>query len=190
MAAKGARNRRNSEAGLTVDQLDPARIREQWVEVTRTPPPRYVSRTLLMRMLADRIQAARYGGISADLKRRLLKIAGAIKKGEEVIGSQTRVKVVKNKVAPPFRQTEFDIIYIEGISKEGELVDIGSESGIIDKSGAWYSYGGQRIGQGRENAKMFLKDNPAMMAEVEEKVKVVLGLKRDESPVDLEVTEE
>ena len=84
MAAKGARNRRNGEAGLTVDQLDPARIREQWVEVTRTPPPRYVSRTLLMRMLADRIQAAKYGGISAELKRRLLKIASAINKGEPV----------------------------------------------------------------------------------------------------------
>jgi hypothetical protein len=84
MAAKGARNRRNGEAGLTVDQLDPARIREQWVEVTRTPPPRYVSRTLLMRMLADRIQAARYGGTSAELERRLLKIASAINKGEPV----------------------------------------------------------------------------------------------------------
>ena len=84
MAAKGARNRRNGEAGLTVDQLDPVRIREQWVEVTRTPPPRYVSRTLLTRMLADRIQAAKYGGISAELKRRLLKIAGAIKKGEAI----------------------------------------------------------------------------------------------------------
>jgi recombination protein RecA len=84
---------------------------------------------------------------------------------------------VKNKVAPPFKQAEFDIMYAEGISHTSLLVDIGSESGIIEKSGAWYSYGGQRIGQGRENAKMFLKDNAVMMADIEEKVKVVLGLK-------------
>jgi recombination protein RecA len=86
------------------------------------------------------------------------------------------VKVVKNKVAPPFKQAEFDIMYAEGISHTSLLVDIGAESGIIDKAGAWYSYGSQRIGQGRENAKMFLKDNPALMAEIEEKVKVVLGV--------------
>jgi recombination protein RecA len=86
------------------------------------------------------------------------------------------VKVVKNKVAPPFKQAEFDIMYAEGISHVSLLVDIGSESGIIEKSGAWYSYKGQRIGQGRENAKMFLKDNPKMMAEVEEGVKGVLGM--------------
>jgi len=84
--------------------------------------------------------------------------------------------VVKNKVAPPFRQAEFDIMYAEGISHTSLLVDIGAESGIIDKSGAWYSYNGQKIGQGRENAKMFLRDNPVMLAEVEEKVKVVLGM--------------
>jgi recombination protein RecA len=87
------------------------------------------------------------------------------------------VKVVKNKVAPPFKQAEFDIMYAEGISHTSLLVDIGSESGIIEKSGAWYSYQGQRIGQGRENAKMFLKDNNSMMLEIEEKVKGVLGIK-------------
>jgi len=87
------------------------------------------------------------------------------------------VKVVKNKVAPPFKQAEFDIMFAEGISHTSLLVDIGSEAGIIEKSGAWYSYGSQRIGQGRENAKMFLKDNPAMLAEVEEKVKGILGIK-------------
>jgi recombination protein RecA len=126
-----------------------------------------------------------YASLRLDIRR-----IGPVKDKEEVTGSQVRVKVVKNKVAPPFKQAEFDIMYAEGISHSSLLVDIGSESGIIDKSGAWYSYNGQRIGQGRENAKMFLKDNPAMMAEVEEKVKVVLGLKRDEQPVDLEVTEE
>ncbi len=86
------------------------------------------------------------------------------------------MKVVKNKVAPPFKQAEFDIMYAEGISHTSLLVDIAAEAGIIDKSGAWYSYGDQRIGQGRENAKMFLKDNPALMAEVEEKVKELLGM--------------
>ncbi|MDQ2665270.1 MAG: DNA recombination/repair protein RecA, partial [Gemmatimonadota bacterium] len=92
-----------------------------------------------------------------------------------------RVKVVKNKVAPPFKQAEFDIMYAEGISHTSLLVDIGSESGIIEKSGAWYSYNGQKIGQGRENAKMYLKDNPGILAEIEEKVKVVLGIGGDQN---------
>ena len=87
-----------------------------------------------------------------------------------------RVKVVKNKIAPPFKQAEFDIMYAEGISHAGLLVDIGSESGIIEKSGAWYSYGGQRIGQGRENAKLFLRDNHVLASEIEDKVKKVLGI--------------
>jgi recombination protein RecA len=113
-----------------------------------------------------------YASVRLDIRR-----LGPVKEKEEVIGSQVRVKVVKNKVAPPFKQAEFDIMYAEGISHTSLLVDIGSESGIIEKSGAWYSYNGQRIGQGRENAKMFLKDNPAMMADIEEKVKGVLGLK-------------
>ncbi len=115
-----------------------------------------------------------YASLRLDIRR-----IGPVKEKEEVIGSHVRVKVVKNKVAPPFKQAEFDIMYAEGISHVSLLVDIGSDSGIIDKSGAWYSYGSQRIGQGRENAKMFLKDNPAMMAEIEEKVKVVLGIKAD-----------
>jgi recombination protein RecA len=101
-----------------------------------------------------------------------------VKDKEDVVGSHVRVKVVKNKVAPPFKQSEFDIMYAEGISHTSLLVDIGSEAGIIEKSGAWYSYNGQKIGQGRENAKMYLKDNPAMLAEVEEKVKGVLGMNR------------
>jgi recombination protein RecA len=113
-----------------------------------------------------------YASLRLDIRR-----IGPVKEKEDVTGSHVRVKVVKNKVAPPFKQAEFDIMYAEGISHTSLLVDLGAESGIIEKSGAWYSYNGQRIGQGRENAKMFLKDNPALMAEVEEKVKGVLGIK-------------
>src|SRR5690242_1594317 len=105
---------------------------------------------------------------------------GPVKDKEDVVGSHVRVKVVKNKVAPPFKQAEFDIMYAEGISHTSLLVDIGSEANIIEKSGAWYSYKGQKIGQGRENAKMYLKDNPAIMAEIEEQVKGVLGIGADQ----------
>jgi recombination protein RecA len=114
-----------------------------------------------------------YASVRLDIRR-----IGPVKEKEDVIGSHVRVKVVKNKVAPPFRQAEFDIMYAEGISHTSLLVDISAESGIIEKSGAWYSYNGQKIGQGRENAKLFLKDNPTMMAEVEEKVKGVLGISK------------
>jgi recombination protein RecA len=117
-----------------------------------------------------------YASVRLDIRR-----IGPVKEKEDVIGSHVRVKVVKNKVAPPFKQAEFDIMYAEGISHTSLLVDIGAESGIIEKSGAWYSYGAQRIGQGRENAKMFLKDNPALMSEVEEKVMAVLGMRPDTS---------
>jgi recombination protein RecA len=117
-----------------------------------------------------------YASLRLDIRR-----IGPVKEKEDVIGSHVRVKVVKNKVAPPFKQAEFDIMYAEGISHTSLLVDIGVEAGIIDKAGAWYSYGTQRIGQGRENAKLFLRDNPKLMAEVEEKVKVVLGVKVAES---------
>jgi recombination protein RecA len=116
-----------------------------------------------------------YASVRLDIRR-----IGPVKDKEEVVGSHVRVKVVKNKVAPPFKQAEFDIMYAEGISHTSLLVDIGSEAGIIEKSGAWYSYNGQRIGQGRENAKMFLKDNTSMMLEIEEKVKGVLGIKNPE----------
>jgi recombination protein RecA len=112
-----------------------------------------------------------YASLRLDIRR-----IGPVKEKEDVIGSHVRVKVVKNKVAPPFKQAEFDIMYAEGISHASLLVDIGAESGIIEKSGAWYSYNGQRIGQGRENAKLFLKDNPAVSLEIEEKVKGVLGI--------------
>src|SRR6202048_2465984 len=116
-----------------------------------------------------------YASVRLDIRR-----IGPVKEKEEVVGSHVRVKVVKNKVAPPFKQAEFDIMYAEGISHTSLLVDIGAEANIIEKSGAWHSYNGQKIGQGRENAKMYLKDNPAMMAEIEEKVKVVLGITGDQ----------
>jgi recombination protein RecA len=112
-----------------------------------------------------------YASLRLDIRR-----IGPVKEKEDVIGSHVRVKVVKNKVAPPFRQAEFDIMYSEGISHASLVLDIAAESNIIEKSGAWYSYKGQKIGQGRENAKLFLKDNPTLMAEVEEQVKVVLGI--------------
>src|SRR6185369_15309390 len=117
-----------------------------------------------------------YASVRLDIRR-----IGPVKEKEDVIGSHVRVKVVKNKVAPPFKQAEFDIMYAEGISHASLVVDIGSESGIIEKSGAWYSYKGQKIGQGRENAKMYLKDNPAILAEVEEAVKGVLGINADQA---------
>jgi len=112
-----------------------------------------------------------------------------------VIGSQTRVKVVKNKVAPPFRQTEFDIIYNEGISKEGELVDIGAESGIVEKTGAWYSFNKERIGQGKDNARQFLKDNPDIAAEIEKRIRekamaAVRAAAGDDEAVEATVEEE
>jgi recombination protein RecA len=112
-----------------------------------------------------------YASLRLDIRR-----IGPVKDKEDVVGSHVRVKVVKNKVAAPFKQAEFDIMYAEGISHASLVLDIASEAGIVEKSGAWYSYQGQRIGQGRENAKMFLKDNPALMADVEVKVKGVLGI--------------
>jgi recombination protein RecA len=123
-----------------------------------------------------------YASVRLDIRR-----IGPVKEKEDVIGSHVRVKVVKNKVAPPFKQAEFDIMYAEGISHASLVLDIAAEAAIIDKSGAWYSYGTQRIGQGRENAKMFLKDNPALMAEVEEKVKGILGMRAPDQQVDAEV---
>ena len=105
----------------------------------------------------------------------------AIKDGQEVIGSRTRVRVVKNKVAPPFRETEFDIVYGKGVSRSGELLDIAVNNGIVDKSGAWFSYGSDRLGQGRENAKSFLEENPDLYEEVYGKVRVALGMAKDDT---------
>jgi len=96
---------------------------------------------------------------------------GALKKGDEVVGNQTRVKVVKNKMAPPFKQAEFEILYGEGISREGELIELGVANNLVDKAGAWYSYNGDRIGQGKENARQFLKENPEMAMEIERRLR-------------------
>ncbi len=112
-----------------------------------------------------------YASVRLDIRR-----IGQIKERDEVIGNQTRVKVVKNKVAPPFRQVEFDIIYGEGISKTGELLDLGVKANIVEKSGSWFSYGSQRIGQGRENARKFLKENPATAAEIEDAIRKNAGI--------------
>jgi recombination protein RecA len=112
-----------------------------------------------------------YSSVRLDIRR-----IGAIKEREDVVGSQTRVKVVKNKVAPPFRQVEFDIMYGSGISKTGELVDLGSKAGIIEKSGSWFSYENQRIGQGRENAKAFLAENPDIANKIEAAVRANAGI--------------
>jgi len=101
----------------------------------------------------------------------------SIKDGQQMIGGRVRVKVVKNKMAPPFRQAEFDIYYNEGISREGEVLDLGVEKQVVEKSGAWYSYSGNRIGQGRENSKEYLKQNPEVMKEIEEKVMEAFGSK-------------
>ena len=112
-----------------------------------------------------------YASVRLDIRR-----IGQIKEREEVVGNQTRVKVVKNKVAPPFKQVEFDIMYGEGISKTGELVDLGVKAGVIEKSGAWFAYGGQKIGQGRENSKTYLRDNPLIAATIEKAVRQNAGL--------------
>ncbi|GAB4293542.1 MAG: recombinase RecA [Methylophaga sp.] len=110
-----------------------------------------------------------YASVRLDIRR-----IGAIKKGDEILGNETRVKVVKNKVAPPFKQVEFDILYGEGISREGELIDMGVQANIVEKSGAWYSYNGTRIGQGKDNVRAFLKENPAMAAEIEAQIRELM----------------
>ncbi|UAB90339.1 recombinase RecA [Ruegeria sp. SCSIO 43209] len=112
-----------------------------------------------------------YSSVRLDIRR-----IGAIKDRDEVVGNQTRVKVVKNKVAPPFKQVEFDIMYGEGISKMGELLDLGVKAGVVEKSGSWFSYGDERIGQGRENAKQYLRDNSRAALEIEDKIRAAHGL--------------
>ena len=112
-----------------------------------------------------------YASVRLDIRR-----IGSIKKGEEVIGSETRVKVVKNKVAPPFREALFDILYGEGISREGEIIELGVTHKIVDKSGAWYAYNGEKIGQGKDNSREFLKENPAIAQEIEAKVRAAAGV--------------
>lgn len=112
-----------------------------------------------------------YASVRLDIRR-----IGAIKKGDEVIGSETRVKVVKNKVAPPFKQAEFDILYGEGISREGEIIELGVEHKLVEKSGAWYAYNGEKIGQGKDNAREYLREHPEVAHEIENKVRAAIGI--------------
>jgi len=122
-----------------------------------------------------------YASVRLDIRR-----IGAIKKGDEVVGNETRVKIVKNKVAPPFKQTEFDILYGEGISREGEIIDMGVKLDIVDKAGAWYSYNGDRIGQGKDNVRNFLKENTSMAEEIEGRIRAELLPKRADNVVPID----
>jgi recombination protein RecA len=117
-----------------------------------------------------------YASMRADIRR-----IAAIKDGDVVVGNRTKIKIVKNKMAPPFREAEFDIIYGEGISKEGDLIDLGAAHDVVEKSGAWYSYGGERIGQGRENARQFLKDHPDVMKKLDLQLRTALGMVKVEA---------
>ena len=127
-----------------------------------------------------------YASVRLDIRR-----IGAIKRGDEVVGNETRVKVVKNKVAPPFKQCEFEILYGEGSSREGELIDLGVKNGMIEKAGAWYSYNEERIGQGKDNVRTFLKEHPEMAAEIDQRLRAVLLPKKDDAvdPIDSEATD-
>jgi recombination protein RecA len=132
-----------------------------------------------------------YASVRLDIRR-----IGSIKKGEEVIGNETKVKVVKNKVSPPFKTAEFDILYGEGISREGEIIDMGVEAKVLEKSGAWYAYEGEKIGQGKDNAREFLKENPELAVEIENKVRASLGIPllpgvaEEEAPAKLKVVKD
>ena len=133
-----------------------------------------------------------YASVRLDIRR-----IGSIKKGEEVIGNETKVKVVKNKVSPPFKTAEFDILYGEGISREGEIIDMGVEAKVLEKSGAWYAYNGEKIGQGKDNAREFLKENPELAVEIENKVRAAVGIpllpgamSADEAPAKLKVVKD
>ncbi|MDX1508495.1 MAG: DNA recombination/repair protein RecA, partial [Woeseiaceae bacterium] len=125
-----------------------------------------------------------YSSVRLDIRR-----IGAIKKGDEVIGNQTRVKVVKNKVSPPFKMAEFEILYGEGISRQGEIIELGVQHGLIDKAGSWYSYGDDRIGQGKENVREFLKTNPEIAAEIEQKIRAELLPKTVQKAAEADDTE-
>jgi recombination protein RecA len=112
-----------------------------------------------------------YASVRLDIRR-----TGALKRGEEVVGNETRVKVVKNKVAPPFKQADFDILYGEGISREGEIIELGVNYKIVEKSGAWYAYKGDKIGQGKDNAREYLKEHPEIAVEIENKIRAQVGV--------------
>jgi len=126
-----------------------------------------------------------YASVRIDIRR-----IGSIKKGDEVTGSETRVKVVKNKVAPPFRQAEFDILYGEGISREGEVLELGVNHGVLEKSGAWYIYNGDRLGQGKDNSRDFLKENAALAREIEGKIREKAGVQKVPAKADAAGEEE
>ncbi|KJV31231.1 recombinase RecA [Aquitalea magnusonii] len=126
-----------------------------------------------------------YASVRLDIRR-----VGGIKKGDEVIGNETRVKVVKNKVSPPFRQADFDILYGEGISREGEIIELGVKHGFIEKSGAWYAYNGQKIGQGKDNTREWLKSNPAIAQEIEGKIREAVGIKVEITENDEELADD
>jgi recombination protein RecA len=126
-----------------------------------------------------------YASMRLDIRR-----IGSIKKGDEVVGNETRVKVVKNKVSPPFREAIFDIMYGHGISREGEIIDMGVEADIVEKSGSWYSYNGDRIGQGKDNVRDFLKENPAIAQDIESKIREKLGVKAGTAVISDVVSEE
>ena len=126
-----------------------------------------------------------YSSVRLDIRR-----IGSVKDRDEIVGNATRVKVVKNKVAPPFKQVEFDIMYGEGISKMGELLDLGAKAGVVEKSGSWFSYGDERIGQGRANATAFLKENTRMALEIEDKIRAAHGLDFDMPPIDEDLVED
>jgi recombination protein RecA len=113
-----------------------------------------------------------YASVRLDIRR-----TGSIKKGDEIIGSETRVKIVKNKVAPPFKTAEFDILYGEGISREGEIIDMGVNAHIVDKAGSWYAYNGEKIGQGKDNAREFLRENTELAVEIEKMVREAMGVR-------------
>ncbi|MBU6198694.1 MAG: recombinase RecA [Xanthomonadaceae bacterium] len=119
-----------------------------------------------------------YASVRLDIRR-----IGAVKKGEEVVGNQTKIKVVKNKLAPPFKQVVTEILYGEGISREGELIDLGVDNKLVEKSGAWYSYGGERIGQGKDNARQYLKENPSAAKDLEDKLRAALGANKTAAPM-------
>jgi len=119
-----------------------------------------------------------YASVRLDIRR-----TGSIKKGDEVVGNETRVKVVKNKIAPPFREARFDIMFGAGISREGEIIDLGVEHKIVDKAGAWYSYNGERIGQGKDNSREYLKERPALATEIENKIRAAVGVAATHAPI-------
>jgi recombination protein RecA len=120
-----------------------------------------------------------YASVRLDIRR-----TGSIKAGDEVVGNETKVKIVKNKVAPPFKEAHFDILYGEGTSREGEIIDLGVDANLIEKSGSWYSYNGERIGQGKDNARNYLKEKPMLAREIENKVRVALGVRELASVAD------